>query len=223
MGHDYDVIADIDLHNDASLLDNYKVLILNCHPEYWTTEMYQHLTDYLENGGNLMYLGANGVYWRVALAFNRIEVKKQGDTHLYDSGKGGMWRDLGKPESAVLGIHYTEVGYGTYAPYSVLLPNHWVFDNTNLNQGDLIGEVSLNRSGASGHETDKVSPYSPQNIQILAQGQNPNNGGADMIFYQDSISGSKVFSVGSITYTGSLSVDSNISTITNNVILNFLQ
>lgn len=223
MGYGFDVIADIDLHEDANILNNYKVLILNVHPEYWTLAMYKHLIEYLENGGNLMYLGGNGVYWRVALAFDRIEVKKTGGYHGYDLGIGGKWREIGRPESQYLGVEYTRPGINTYAAYSIVQSNHWVFNGTTLNNGDLIGENCLNGGKASGHETDKMSNYSPSNCILLAKGLNPNGSGAEMVYYQNVSNNSKVFSVGSITYTGSLAVDTNISRITKNVLDNFIQ
>lgn len=223
MGYSYDVAADIDLHNDATLLDNYKLLILNVHPEYWSNNMYNNLIHFLNNGGKLMYLGGNGVYWRVALKYNRIEVKKEGEDHIYDTGSGGRWRDLGMPESKYLGVQYSHNGYGTYAPYEVLIPNHWIFDSTNLALGDLFGDTCLNKGGASGRETDDLTSTSPINSIMLAKGINPDDGGAEMVYYMDSTTNAEVFSVGSITYTGSLAVDSNVSRITKNVIDRFIQ
>lgn len=223
MGYNFDVVADIDLHNDASLLDKYKLLILNVHPEYWSNNMYNNLIHFLHNGGKLMYLGGNGVYWRVALKYDRIEVKKEGEDHIYDTGSGGRWRDLGMPESRYLGVQYSHNGYGTYAPYEVLEPNHWIFNNTNLIIGDLFGDSCLNKDGASGRETDVLTAESPFGSIILAKGTNPDGGGAEMVYYMDSTTNAEVFSVGSLTYTGSLAVDSNVSRITKNVIDRFIQ
>jgi len=59
---------------------------------------------------------------------------------------------------------------------------------------------------ASGHETDKMTIHSPSNAVFLAKGTNPDGGGATMCFYEHQ-SGAQIFSVGSITFTGSLAVD----------------
>lgn len=222
-GYNFDLICDRDLHDQSSILNNYKLLILHAHPEYWTLNMYNNLISFLNNGGNLMYLGGNGIYWRVALRYNRIEVKKTGGYHSYDIGKGGKWRDIGLPESKYLGVEYTHPGINTFAPYEVLSPSHWIFTGTNVTQGQLIGETSLNNGKASGHETDKTTLFTPSNAVLLAKGKNPNNGGAHMVYIHNTQNNYKVFSVGSITYTGSLAIDSVISKITENVINDFIQ
>jgi hypothetical protein len=59
-------------------------------------------------------------------------------------------------------------------------------------------------------------------IQLLAKGTNPNNGGADMIYYQTT-GGGEVFSVGSISFTTCLLTDSVQSRIVRNVLNRFIQ
>ena len=220
--YNFDVAADIDLHQNEALLNDYDVLMLNVHPEYWTLEMYNHMIRFLNGGGKLMYLGGNGVYWRVALLRDRIEVQKEGGRHLYTSGIGGTFRSLQMSESRHLGVQYTRAGIHTFAPYEAFNTDHWIYENTGVVAGQLIGENSLNGPGASGGETDKLAENSPENITLLGIGTNPDNGGARMIYYENP-NGSKVFSVGSISYTGSLAVDSVISQMTKNVLDNFLQ
>jgi hypothetical protein len=57
----YDVYAETQLHFDELPLDRYRVLILTCHPEYWSANMYHDLKRWVfERGGRLMYLGGNG-------------------------------------------------------------------------------------------------------------------------------------------------------------------
>ena len=112
----------------------------------------------------------------------------------------------------------------TAAPYRVENADHWVFGGTALRNGDLFGQESLHErvpGGASGHETDKRSPSSPHQTVLLAKGLNPDNGGAEMVFYETHSSGA-VFSTGSITYPASLLIDEHISRITRNVFDRFL-
>ncbi len=94
----------------------------------------------------------------------------------------------------------------------------------------LGGPSWVNRGAASGHETDQSTTDSPENLVILAKGINPDShkskvldgvGGAEMTYY-DHPGGGGVFAVGSITYTGSLAVDSSVSRITKNVIDRFI-
>ena len=63
--------------------------------------------------------------------------------------------------------------------------------------------------GASGHETDKVSPNSPKKVHVFAKGLDIDDGGA-------------VFSASSICYVSSLPVDDGVSKVTANVLRKFL-
>jgi hypothetical protein len=92
-----------------------------------------------------------------------------------------------------------------------------------LKNGDLFGTSSLHEripGGASGHETDKVSPSSPANVQRLAQGLNPDDGGADLV-HCETPRGGAVFSVGSICWPSCVLVDEAVSKITANVLRRF--
>jgi hypothetical protein len=127
-------------------------------------------------------------------------------------------------EANLLGVVYTEAGIMTAAPYRVVKADHWVFAGAGLENGDIFGERSLHEripGGASGHETDKISASSPANLELLAQGLNPEEGGAQMVCYTTA-SGGAVFSAGSITYPAALLVDDPVSRITANVIARFL-
>ncbi|MCI5058025.1 MAG: hypothetical protein MRY83_18070 [Flavobacteriales bacterium] len=213
----YDLISDRDLHENE-FLENYKLIILHVHPEYWTSEMIDKVAEFRNSGGNIMYLGGNGLYWSVALDTHQIECRKKGDSFTYADGTGGLWADKGKSPSKLVGSHYTTTGYGTYHPYKVFSPGHWVFEGTNLAAGEEFGQSSLNGGGASGHETDKMDSETPSEFILLAKGTNPDNGGAQMIIREETQTEGMVFSAGSISYTGALSTDSRIARITKNVI-----
>jgi hypothetical protein len=127
-------------------------------------------------------------------------------------------------EANLLGVVFTEAGAMTGAPFRVVDANHWVFAGTGLTNGAVFGAESLHRrcpGGASGHETDKITPNSPKHVQRLAKGMNINDGGADMIYYETPSKGA-VFSASSITWTSSVLVDDNVSRITANVLRRFL-
>jgi hypothetical protein len=127
-------------------------------------------------------------------------------------------------EANLLGVVYSDPGVMTAAPYAVKQADHWVFAGTSLRNGDLFGEKSLHErihGGASGHETDKMSPFTPPGTVLLAKGTNPDDGGADMVIYETA-SGGAVFSVGSITYPATILVDDHVSRITANVITRFI-
>jgi N,N-dimethylformamidase len=236
-GFQYDYYSEQQLHDGTLDLDRYRILMLSVHPEYWSREMYQRVKDWVHNrGGKLMYLGGNGLNCEVEFIGNdRLRFK----THLAPSTGGAlgmpdpnnpdiyldsrMHRTL-ESEANLLGVVCTETGIMTAAPYRVVNADHWVFAGTGLKNGDLFGERSLQErvhGGASGHETDKMSPHSPPGTVLLAKGTNREEGGAEIVCYETA-SGGAVFSVGSITYVPCLLVDDALSRITSNVVTRFL-
>ena len=136
----------------------------------------------------------------------------------------GRFHLSGASEASLLGVVFDERGIMTGAPYRVVDAHHWAFAGTGLGEGDLFGTQSLHMrcpGGASGHETDKVSPSSPAGVQVIAKGTNPGDGGADMVQFETDGGGS-VFSAGSIAYPAALLVDEHVSAITANVLRRFL-
>ena len=54
-------------------------MLSSSHPEYHSKEMWDAMATYQDRGGRLMYLGANGWYWRIAFheeADGIIEVRR---------------------------------------------------------------------------------------------------------------------------------------------------
>jgi hypothetical protein len=218
----YDLYADSDLHHDPSLLLQYSTLLINTHSEYWTAPMYAGLEAFLAAGGNLVYLSGNGLYWKTALHAQQLEIRVDSGNFSIVDDSSGRWRDNGRPEARVLGVRFTRAGCNSqYKPYRVLAPEHWVFKGTGVARGDLIGERGLNYGGASGLETDKIDPRNrPAGLVHLAKGANK-SGGADMTYFTHA-GGGGVFSVGSVTFGGSLAVDPVLGAMMLNVFGKFL-
>ena len=267
MGHNFDVITDEDLHEQGfSLIESYKVLLTTTHPEYHTKQTLDALKNYTECGGNLMYLGGNGFYWRIAkhqeldgvYEVRRAEggIRAWGAEpgeyyHSFDGTYGGLWRRNGRPPQQLVGIGFSAQGFmeGTYYRRHRNPQNQqveWIFAGVDE---DILGDFGLIGCGAAGYELDRVDYAlgTPQNVFILASSENHNDNfilvheeqlthvsnsagepasnliRADMIYYETP-NGGAVFSVGSISFCGSLShnnYDNNISRITNNVICRF--
>jgi N,N-dimethylformamidase len=234
-GFAYDLYSDYQLHSGQLDLDAYRVLIIGVHPEYWSETMYRRVKTWVdERGGRLLYLGGNGLNCCVEFL---DEGTMRCRSHLMArDGKLGM-ADPNNPErylesrfdraveseACLLGVVTTETGIMTAAPYRVTDASHWIYAGTGLQNGDLFGMESLHErchGGASGHETDKMSPHSPPGTRLLAKGLNPNEGGAEIVCYETA-SGGAVYSVGSITYAASLLVDEAASRITRNVLERF--
>ena len=232
-GLEHDLYSETQFHFDQVPLDDYRLLIISTHPEYWSADMYHRLKNWVfERGGRLMYLGGNGLNCEVEFLdehrivyqntnWSHSEPQYAADGREYES----RFDKRQESEANLLGVVFTFAGIMTGAPYSVVDAEHWCFDGTGLKNGDLFGQKSLHQripGGASGHETDKVSPQSPENTRVLARGLNPDQGGAEIVIHEPK-GGGAVFSVGSICWPSSVLVDDSVSKITENVVRRFVE
>ncbi|QDU50750.1 N,N-dimethylformamidase beta subunit family domain-containing protein [Gimesia panareensis] len=232
----YDYYSETQFHLGTLPLDEYKVLILSSHPEYWSKQMYDRLKTWVfESGGRLIYLGGNGLNCEVEFLDDERIVYHNSDCTSWcgvamdppipesESTYESRYHARQESEANLLGVVFSFAGIMTGAPYKVIDADHWALAGTDLKQDDLFGTESQHMripGGASGHETDKISPSSPPQVHLIAQGTNPDQGGADMIHYQTD-SGGEVFSVGSICWITSMLVDKDVSRVTRNVIDQF--
>jgi N,N-dimethylformamidase len=170
----------------------------------------------------------------------------------FDGEYGGLWRRNNRPPQQLAGVGFSAQGLfeGTYyrrAPGADDPRTSWIFEGV---PDEIIGDFGLSGGGAAGFELDRAdrSLGTPENAVILAASENPPDhfvlvpeewlthvttipGGshedltrADMIYF-DCPGGGAVFSVGSITFCGSLShngYDNNVSRILENVLHRFL-
>jgi N,N-dimethylformamidase beta subunit-like, C-terminal len=224
-GFPYDYYPESALDEDDFPLDDYEVLILSTHPEYWTRAMYDRVYAWVfERGGKLLYLGGNGIDCEVELASGGVMTVLNGRYEDWTKSAENRFGASGRSTGALFGVVMTVDGMGTAAPYEVLDADHWLFEGTGLRNGDLFGFESLdvrNPGGASGHETDKLSRDAPPGTRILARGTNPDGGGGEIAYFETG-SGGCVYSVGSISYVCSIVVDEQISAVTRNVLRRFL-
>jgi hypothetical protein len=142
----------------------------------------------------------------------------------WPAGRESRFHAQVESEANLLGVVYTDPGAMTVAPYEVVNPDHWIFAGTGLRKSDQFGVKTLHErygDGASGHETDKISASSPANVELLARGLNPDDGGAHIVCF-DTPGGGAVFSVGSITFPSALLCDDVCSRMTLNVLQRFL-
>jgi hypothetical protein len=240
-GYPTDVFSDYDFHSGITGFNDYKALILSTHPEYWTLEMLDNLEAYLAAGGNLLYLGGNGL-------FERCVYNDSGTALTFWGGDSSLGRDRNyfrnanppRPERAILGVAFVYNNYLTVsppAPYKVEMADHPLLEGTSLANGDLIGQAGLN-GAASGWEIDIsdngtaadgviVTAWAnndrgntPTNIQVIARGANQPVQGpytAHMTYYETASDGF-VFSVGSLCFGGSLVQDNKLQAIVKNAL-----
>jgi hypothetical protein len=218
-GRPYDLATDEDAHGDPALFTGYRCVMTDAHAEYWTAEMRRAMEGFLVRGGALAYLSGNGIYWKTQADADAITVIKPWG--VFDDGEaGGLWRDLGDPETAITGVAYTWAGQNTHAPFRVVQADHWILAGTGTRVGSIFGATGA-FGAASGHETDKTNRHTPERAVLVARGTNARDGGAHMI-YVDRPRGGHVFSAGSITFIGVLGRDPVADRIMHNVLDRFL-
>jgi len=185
-----DIMSDEDLELFATPTDlrgAYDLLVFPGHTEYVTGRVYDLVEGFRDRGGNLMFLAANNF-------FRKVTRKDQRQT-LVDE-----WRDLGRPEAALLGNQYIASDRGQRrAPFTVVGADvaPWVFDGTGLANGATFGLYGI--------EIDARSTASPTSTQVLASIPDLFGPGrtAEMTYYEH-WSGAKVFSAGALDFGGQM-------------------
>ena len=170
-----------------------------------------------------------------------------------DGGLGGLWRRSGRPPQKLAGIGFTAQGnfIGSYYRRNEAGSDprvSWMFAGI---EDDKIGDFGLSGGGAAGFELDRadVRLGTPEHALVVATSENHTHPDwmlvpeehlthitnwpgepaeqlirADMTFFETPNNGA-VFSVGSITFCGSLPVndcDNNVSALLANVVDRFL-
>ena len=169
----------------------------------------------------------------------------------FDGEYGGLWRRNGRPPQLLCGVGFSSQGkfQGTYyrrMPGADRPETSWIFEGVT---DQVIGDFGLSGGGAAGFELDRADTRlgTPQEAVILATSEAPQDHfqlvpeemltndttvsgeshkdliRSDMIYF-DCPGGGAVFSVGSITFCGSLSHNdykNNISRIIENVVRHF--
>jgi hypothetical protein len=187
-GADYLSDADLNGTNGAKLRKAYQLLIFEGHHEYVTEHEYDAVTNYRDRGGNLIFLSANNFFWKITISSNVMT-------------RVAKWRDLGRPEAALIGVEYYHNDMGEHRGPWVVRPSAkklpWLIGGTGL-------QVGMEFS-SGGIEADDVTAASPKNVRVIAAIPNLYGDGrnADMTYY-DTPAGAKVFAAGAFTIAGSV-------------------
>ncbi|MEV4070517.1 N,N-dimethylformamidase beta subunit family domain-containing protein [Nonomuraea fuscirosea] len=176
-------LTSLDLEPGA--LDGARAVVSLGHDEYWSPAMRQVVTRARDRGTNLAFLGANAVYWRIAVDGRKVVCDKEDDCPL--------WR-ASKPESALVGQMYD--CFPAEGVYRVTRPGHWIF----------AGTKGRSFPGMVGVETDRVSRGSPRDVQVLAESPFSCGGRASVTHstYYTAPSGAGVFASGTMRWVCAL-------------------
>ena len=266
---DYDIITDHELHRDGvAAIAGYQTLMTGSHPEYHTVQSLNALQQFRDDhGGNLIYLGGNGFYWRIAAKdadASILEIRRAEDGvrtwasepgeyyHMLDGGNyGGLWRRNDRPPQQLVGVGFTAQGTFEGMPYERVCfepKMDWLFRG--IERDALLGDFGFSGGGAAGFELDRADRNldgDNHELLIVAHSYDKHNKfmlvpeevlttysnlagcssdearRSDMVYFRTT-SGAEVFSVGSITFCGSLpwnNFQNNISALLKNVVSQF--
>jgi len=180
MGYEYDCIMDEDTNYDGlARLENYNVVITGSHPEHNSGPQLDALHNYTQQGGRLMYMGADAWYWihsyhpayedlgrGVITEMRRCESgirtwrADPGEYYHQGTGElGGMWRYRGRYLHSVAGTGMSSEGFDISSYYSRTYESKdprisWAFDG--IDYDEKIGNFGLVGGGAAGTELDIV-------------------------------------------------------------------
>jgi N,N-dimethylformamidase beta subunit-like, C-terminal len=190
-GKQVEYISDDDLarfSNGDELARDYDLVVFPGHAEYMTKHAYDVVRRYRDVGGNLIFLSANNFFWSVRRHGTRLV-------------KGKQWRDLGRPESALVGVQYAGSNHGEHQAGFVVAgatTAPWVFAGTGLSNGDTFGRYGI--------EIDERTTDSPPGTMLLAEIPNilPNAGRSAEMTYYETPNGAKVFAPGALNFAASV-------------------
>ncbi len=165
-GYAYDVAVDLDIE-EPTFVSRYKLIIPLGHGEYWTPQMYDSLAQFRDNGGNILFLTSNTLYWRnrhtpATHTLESYKIAWLSEDPCYDPDAPDYDPELvtsyfspallpynqdaidwNHNDIELLGIHgdYTP-GVGGYTFYRTQDDDvSWIFAGTGLTDGQRIGEM----------------------------------------------------------------------------------
>jgi hypothetical protein len=127
-GYDVTYISNVDTHTDPDGLLRGKVFVSVGHDEYWTREMFDHVTRARDAGVSLAFLSGNAVSGVVDLGPSS------------DGRPNRVMRRLSgfEGEEQLMGAKSYGVGF---ADWTCDKPDHWVFEGTDMKQGDRVPQL----------------------------------------------------------------------------------
>ena len=180
-GYAVDVVTDAEFHHEGvELLAKYRVVMTGTHAEYWSRQMLDALEAYVGQGGRVMNMSGNGLYWVTGLDpehGHTVEVcrtlgmsgswyHKPGEGYLSTTGeRGGPWRERGLAPQRYVGVgtaaFLSEEVAGRGGPF-VMQPDsrdpRAAFIIEGIEKIELLGDFPnlVNGWGPVGYEADRV-------------------------------------------------------------------
>jgi len=224
-GYNAEFCTDVDINNDPSLDDNYRLLVSVGHDEYWSAGERDNVTARIASGQHVAFLCGNTCWWHVRYTTGLdgiICYKSQARDPYY----GVDWRlctenwfddPLWDPENSMTGVSFRNGGYVNnlgffpasegWGGYTACNTGSWLYAGTGLHDGDEFGQ----REAIVGGEVDGALFYwmngrpvvigrwgTPLNYTVLAYAP-ASDGYATMGFYMHP-SGGFVFNAATVCW-----------------------
>ena len=262
-----DYATNYDFFKSPNIANDYEILMSLGHDEYWSQEEFDAYYDRIfKQGKNTMFLGGNTAYWRIRysdihgsgegrqlicyknpLIFEGKIGNARFDPIIYtdksESNATGLFRGkLGYPETMMMGVGYQSYfrdrSLKFFYKVKTFLP--WVFEGTDLKQGDKLADVV-------GHEWDNTSlvwqgkpvwsrekshipSLNRDSLQVIFEGDVINKHGkpghAQAVYFETD-TGAKVFSAGTIRWAWGVGkpgfINKQFQKVNENLITGFLK
>lgn len=170
----YEITSTMEVHKDPKLLDNYDVLIVSGHDEYYSRPERLNMERFINRGGRHISLSGNTCWWQVRMEDDDrtmvcYKSTKDPIIGVTDSLATVNWYapPLNWPETMFLGATFLNGGYVNdlhhfimnyshgYGDYTVWNSQNWIYQGTGLKDGDPFGRVPNDSAGAIvGYEVD---------------------------------------------------------------------
>ena len=155
-GYRLDYAVNSDLEFRPEILENYRLVLSVGHDEYWSSPMRDNLEAFIASGGNVAFFSGNNLWWQVRSVDNGRALvcwKEHEQDPFYDGGDHKLLSTLwchhliGRPENHLTGVSFAYGGYHRFFDryrdgpdgYTVHRADHWMFEGTGLQRGDLFG------------------------------------------------------------------------------------
>jgi hypothetical protein len=241
-GLDVAYTTDVDVDQRPSQWLRHAELVFGGHSEYWTRRAYDALAAVRGTGVNLVFLGANNLWWHARLDVGPVAVEPDREivykTYAGDptprSAAGDysvLWSQWPEHRDAAALLGHSHAAIGVHGGYQVMGAPGWMLAGTGLREGSVLPL-------AVGNEADGYIPAAanPKDLTVVAAGVLRGARGPVTVSasYYVAPSGAGVFSAGTTDWACGLSgacpdqvippaTSAALQALSRNIILAFLQ
>ena len=181
-GYDVSYISNVDTHADGKGLLRAKGFLSVGHDEYWSLEMFDHVSAARDAGVNLAFLSANSVWGVVPLLPSSDKrphrIIRRDGCFLPDLDgafrKKHGFKMMGPDAARLMGARSTPPIIGG-ADWTCVKPDHWLFEGAGMKKGDAV-------EGLVGWEWHGAPATDLPGFEIVSQGDTRSGGNVNGLY-----------------------------------------